>query len=685
MVLLLALLGPWSVRAQEPLACGAGHGAPRPTAEFLDLLRHQAAQRGGDTLITIPVVFHVLHQRGAENIANGHIFDALGRINEDFNAQNSDLADVIPQFQDIVGNARVEFKLATKDPDGNCTSGIVRKRTIQTLLGRSTSYEDQWPRDRYMNVWVVRSFSAGGSPAYTPYPEETQGTLSVRDGTMIMHSYVWGTGTMLSAIRAHLTHQVGHFLGLRHPFGDAIMGVECGDDGIDDTPITRGFWFCPPTPEASQVCAAGVYENYQNFLEASYCQRMFTAGQCDWMRATLSSPLAGRNNLGTAQNLALTGTTPESAVVCAPEADFYAVVGNDLLNPAVPFNPTTCVDQNVRFVDNSSRTFPTQWAWTFQDGDPASSNEQHPIVSFQSPGWKTVTLTATNDQGSTTKVDTMAVLVGYASVAMPYGNEDFEDTTVLAPWITDNHDEDHTQWELYAGGGCTGSACAWLNSGDRDALDTIDPTNDNDLDDLVSPLMDLTDLDMGRLSFCWAYGSQTSDPDSMMERLEIYISGNCGASWQLRGAINGPDLVTQTSTEVPENWSEHEVSLMGSLSSSATARFRFRFISGHGSGHLFLDNIGVSSTVGLEEPGTDGTFFITPNPVRGPFTVRRASGGATDLEILDLQGKRVFGTTLPGGSPTMHLDTDAIGLQAGIYLVRVSGSTAVQCTKLLVH
>lgn len=668
--------------AQHPPICGKP-GRSTASAEFLELVRHQAGQRGSDTVITIPVVFHVLHQRGVENITNEQILDALEYLNTDFRAMNPELANVIPQFQDIIGDARIEFRLATKDPDGNCTSGIERIRTVQTLLGLSTSYRDQWPRDRYLNIWTTRIIEPSAA-AVTYYPEEVTGAMSVYDGCMVLHNYTGTIGTSSMATGRGLTHQLAHYLGLPHPWG-AVAG-ECGNEGIDDTPITSGHGFCHTVPENSQVCIPGIYENYQNFMDYP-CPSMFTEGQCEWMRATLASPVADRNNLGTAANLALTGTTPEGTVLCAPEADFYAVVGN-LNNPSVPFSPTTCVGQNVRFVDNSSRTFPTAWSWTFQDGEPAASSEQNPIVSFTSPGWKEVSLTVTNAQGNTTKVDPQAVLIGDASVALPHGTESFEGMAALDAWVTANNDEDHTFWQLFEDGGCTGNACAWLNSGDRDPLDAIDPTNEYDMDDLISPLMDLSDVGMGRLSFCWAYGTHAADPDSITERLEVFSSNNCGATWQIRATISGPDLITQSGTEAPETWMERTVNLPPALLSSQEARFRFRFVSGHGSGHFFLDNIGVSSTVGMDEMGYADGLSILPNPARGLFTIVLPGGAAPGrvLEITDLRGRRLFSTQLPAGSMApVELDTDAIGLAAGMYIVRLPGPDRPLAAKLLVH
>ncbi|MEY3597722.1 MAG: hypothetical protein RL521_144, partial [Bacteroidota bacterium] len=89
--------------------------------------KEMAAQRGGGmTVYTIPVVFHVIHNYGTENISDEQILDGLAILNRDYRRQNSDTSVVVDAFDQLVADIGIEFKLATKDPDGNCTSGITR-------------------------------------------------------------------------------------------------------------------------------------------------------------------------------------------------------------------------------------------------------------------------------------------------------------------------------------------------------------------------------------------------------------------------------------------------------------------------------------------------------------------------------------------------------------------------------
>src|SRR5690606_23662564 len=119
---------------------------------------------------TIPVVFHILHTGGTENISDDQVKDAVRILTEDFNKLNPDTSDVVAAFKNKIGNPEVTFVLATKDPQGNCTNGIVRHWDALTdWKSNFSSYKYSWPRDRYLNIYVVKSIG-GGAAGYTYLP-----------------------------------------------------------------------------------------------------------------------------------------------------------------------------------------------------------------------------------------------------------------------------------------------------------------------------------------------------------------------------------------------------------------------------------------------------------------------------------------------------------------------------------
>jgi len=117
-------------------------------AEMRELLRNSGNERDENTLYTIPIVFHIIHLNGRENISNEQILDAVEVLNRDFQLMNPDSANVHPAFADRIGNPRMQFVLPTIDPYGNCTNGIERIKSPQTFLGESSSKFTPWPRNK---------------------------------------------------------------------------------------------------------------------------------------------------------------------------------------------------------------------------------------------------------------------------------------------------------------------------------------------------------------------------------------------------------------------------------------------------------------------------------------------------------------------------------------------------------
>src|SRR5690606_20335294 len=93
---------------------------------YENFLNQQMNGPESSSLYTIPVVVHVVHLNGAENISDEQIYDAIEVLNRDFNKENSDTSQVVSSFGGIIGNAQIEFKLASKDPNGDCHKGITR-------------------------------------------------------------------------------------------------------------------------------------------------------------------------------------------------------------------------------------------------------------------------------------------------------------------------------------------------------------------------------------------------------------------------------------------------------------------------------------------------------------------------------------------------------------------------------
>lgn len=658
--------------------------------ELRELIQTQAALRDGDEPIVIPTVFHIIHQKGSENISNARVLQAMEDLTQDFTGSHPDLAGVISQFQPIIGDCKIEFRLATKDRFGNCHLGITRTRHTQTFLGEATSKLNQWPRNQYFNIWVCRNLPPGVAGYVVP-PGATEGIAQFLDGIMVLAS---STGVIGSLNGRHtISHEAGHMFSLSHTWGATNdPGVGCGDDEVADTPETAGSVGFACNLSLSN-CNPPIIENVQNIMDYSSCPRMFTEGQCVRARALLSTNTAERNSLYTEANLQATGVADGYEATCAPEADFYAVVGASLENPAVPFSPLTCTGTTVRFVDNSTRALPTNWAWTFVDGNPGTSNEANPTVTFDSPGWKRVTLTVSNDAGSTTRTDDYAVLVDNQGSAWAEGfYEGFEGPgTELWPLIHDNHSENHTSWRKHTGAGHTGNSCARLNSGDRNNFDfLVNPDNVNDYDDLITPTLDLSMLGSGTyLTFYYSYSTQTTTLANVTERLEIARSTDCGRTWTnlTNGSISGaPLIVNGNATTGPGNWTLRSFLLPQSVL-SPTTRFRFRFVSSEYSNDLWIDDINVGGPVGILERTGNTLINLFPNPTSDVFTLNVAGMDElpTEVSISDVRGALVYQNLFaPVGDRGIQLDARDIGLAQGMYVLRVSNELGTGGSRLAV-
>ena len=264
---------------------------------------------GLDTLenLLIPVVFHVVHDNGMENISDAQIHEAMVQLNEDFSATNPELPDVHPGFESLVADVGFAFQLADFDPNGAPTTGINRMQSELTYNGSNLALKElvQWDPTMYLNIWVVHSSDGGNGSAFAYYPGDVEGSASIYDGIVSSHWAVGRTGTAVWTHYKILTHEVGHWANLKHTWGDQSYNQSAAgcayDDAVEDTPNTIGNTGCNTEAES-----CGSLDNVQNYMDYSNCSNMFTEGQKARMLAALCSDVAGRNHLWSTENHAMT-------------------------------------------------------------------------------------------------------------------------------------------------------------------------------------------------------------------------------------------------------------------------------------------------------------------------------------------------------------------------------------------
>ncbi|QHI37384.1 hypothetical protein IMCC3317_27630 [Kordia antarctica] len=239
-------------------------------------------------IISIPVVVHVIYNNANENISQAQIQSQLDVLNEDFRRTNTDTSNRWSQAADT----EIQFCLATVDPNGNPTIGITRKSSPTTAWGTNDAMKksseggvDPWNTNQYLNMWVCNLGS--GLLGYAQFPGGSAATDGVAMSPQYFGSSAKGTGFYLSApfdLGRTTTHEVGHFLNLRHIWGDGGCGV---DDFVSDTPASDGPNYGCDSTHVS--CAStDMVQNYMDY-SADACMNLYTAGQKARMRAILGT------------------------------------------------------------------------------------------------------------------------------------------------------------------------------------------------------------------------------------------------------------------------------------------------------------------------------------------------------------------------------------------------------------
>lgn len=238
-------------------------------------------------VIVIPVVVHVLYNNAEQNISDAQVISQIDALNKDYRRLNADAANTPAPFRDVAADTRIVFCLAKVDPQGNQTTGIIHKYTkLSQFLSddqmkfSSKGGDDAWDATKYLNLWVCNLF--GRTLGYAVLP----GSPAERDGVVIKYNVFGTTGALTAPYNKGrtATHEIGHWLGLRHLWGDA----DCGDDGVADTPPQQtSNSNCASFPHLSSCSINSYGDMFMNFMDFTddACMNLFTQGQKSLMRS----------------------------------------------------------------------------------------------------------------------------------------------------------------------------------------------------------------------------------------------------------------------------------------------------------------------------------------------------------------------------------------------------------------
>lgn len=631
------------------------------------------------TIITIPVVFHVVYRLAGENIPDSRLLEQLDVLNQDYAKTNSDTNLVPAVFKPLHVDTEVRFCLAQRDPNNNTTTGITRTLTTTTTFSTnnlvkatSSGGKDPWNTANYLNLWVCNLGSS--LLGYAQFP----GGSAATDGVVLHYKYTGKTGATAPFNKGRTaTHEVGHYLNLRHIWGDA----SCGNDFVADTPTQQQENYnCPTFPQVT--CSNGpngdMFMNYMDYVDDA-CMFMFTSGQKARMQAALSGP---RASLATSM-----GCVP--VVSAPPVANFSGT-------------PTTVVvGGSVNFTDLTTGV-PTSWAWNFTGGSPSTSTVQNPTnIVYNTVGMYTVSLDATNGMGTDneTKVayinvvnatcDTLnypltgtPALYNVASPGWGYvsGNNSYTDQSKANIYTGFSTSLTQVSGVIFAfGRGYTNGTTRkvnvrlWNNTGTAGAPGTT-PLVSKDL--LISTIQSNV---LASQTTTVTFGSPVTVGSTFYAGFSFDMSGTAYAN-----ATDTVALVSNTSGDTNpgiawEQWNDNtwypynDANSWGATFNVANA--------------IFPIICPAPTNISSAPVNNSQSLTVFPNPNNGLFNIVYQVNNSKNfnVQVLNTLGQEVFSESLTNYSGLYNRSIDLAKYSKGIYMVRVTDGNSFAIRKVVVE
>lgn len=660
-----------------------------------EILQYRATSSRADTqIIRIPVVFHIMHQLGLEKISENRVLQEITRLNDAFRNRGH-----FDQGQGV--DMHIEFCLASVDPNGQATNGIEYIYSPYTeVLSRVQNYDmrglHNWDPNRYLNIYTARriNFLIGIDTinviATAIYPNDA------------------GTGIDAITIRADqvgipnqpeqssvIVHEVGHWLGLYHPYNDGCANYDCmiqGDRVCDTPPDSRALIFegCVSNnnciTDADDLSGQNPYNSDVNDLNNLYldyndyaCRNAFTQGQRERARATLRvfRPLLINNYV------CMPRPGPDLALY--PLTDLTSPVCKDNYSPEIlltNFGDQTITDFKLHIFLNNGFVF-TQYFTHFVQ---ARSSRKLTIPAFTlSPGASEVKIIVDQVNGNSSAYvdnDTLIWQVHYLQALPVPLQADFENG-----WPND--------WPIYNPDGKGFERLPYgcqPNEGDNYCIglpDRLYYANGRH-DGFYSPLLDLNRYQRAWLSFDIAY-SLKDQVTIFNDRLRVEVSTDCGETfdppvydknrYQMETHHRTSDTLSSWRPADCLQWRRDSIPLHQYTGGEALIRFVYtKFQNGN---PLYINNIEITGEWGLSvSPLPDPIeFHIRQIPGTSSFYLSITNGlsAGGELQCMDIFGKKVGSWSWEPGSEN-QFSIDIPNLSSGIYIftLKTPGGTAFQ-------
>ncbi len=581
-------------------------------------LRPMKSGRTQETQATylIPVVVHIIHNGEPEgtgtNLSTAQIQSQIDVLNKDYQRLNADAGNTPASFLPLASSVDVEFVLAKQDPIGAPANGIVRVQGTQSSwsvndnsIFKSLSY---WPAEKYFNIWVVAfndqtigyaQFPVSALPGLEASPNDrlTDGVVisytafgSIDDGAFDLDSK-YNKGRTL-------THEAGHFFGLRHIWGDD--GSQCnGTDYVDDTPNQAGSYLnqCPSGTKTS--CSSDdMYMNYMDYTNDA-CMNLFTVGQVGRVnvvmqnsprRATLLNSVGAFDPTPVAIDGAIKKIITPGTSICGDAIIPAIQIQNLGTNTITSVRAQLKVNNTIIETKDFSINLPN-----LQTGELQFSTYT-PLPSSMTFNFEILLVNGVSDGVTFNNANSVTTTVP-PLVSLPV-SEVFN--TIPSNWTIRNPDN-LTGWSLLT----------TPSNGKSLFLNSYDYENQGALDQLLSPVLDLTNVSYAYLKFDRAYEYYGAGNE---DRLRILVSSSCdfNKTSTLVFDKGGLDLATTpTSTgsyflPTDSQWETEVIPLSQFIGSKI--QLLFESVNGYGN-NQFLDNIVIAS-----DELTDLSLLSLDNP-----------------------------------------------------------------------